>query len=139
MVQIRYARIEDLTNALTAVNVVFDENIKFKRFDRIGKTFHVTLTVKNSRNPGSRIGFNGRRVCSACWHVYGMFFDELMKLNNDIVIIAMGEKIGSVSKLGWEKRGNWKDRNIGSVMTPMMYSDACDCKHNGKSMLVNIS
>ena len=115
----------DLVSALAAVNVIFEDNIKFKRAEYIsssrggGESWRVTLTVNNSRAPGSRVavGYNaGRRIAAACWHVYGFFMDFLP---DEAIIIASGVK----SRPG----DRWVDRNIGSTYYPGWYSESCDC------------
>lgn len=105
--------------ALEKTNKIFSNNIQFKRIEKAGQKYIVTLTVKNSKYPGSRIGFTGKRICAACWHVYGIFFEELFYINPAATIKECGNEI---------TRGVWKDRNIGSIMNPLMYSQACDCE-----------
>ena len=117
----------DLVTALAAVNVIFEDNIKFRRAEYIsssrggGESWRVTLTVNSSRAPGSRVavGYNaGRRIAAACWHVYGSYFDALPE---QAIIVASG----ALSRPG----DRWVDRNIGSMYYPALYSDACDCDY----------
>lgn len=110
----------DMAVALEEVNKKYDGNIMFKRYDVKGKRISFTLRVKKARMAGGRIGFTGRRFPAACWHVHGDFFDALIKSNPTAWIRAHTSVINIDG-------GNWKDRNIGSVMTPLMYSDACEC------------
>jgi len=56
----------------------------------------------------------------ACWDTHGNYFKKLIEINPDVVIVSMGQKID-------QHGGNWIDRNIGSIIQPMMYSDACEC------------
>lgn len=120
MVLIRYATYAQVLQALQNTNVWFDGNVVFNRCDQTGKQFNVTLKTKDCGGAGSRISYMGRRMAIACWHVYGRFFDELFSLNPGIVVIAMGKKIT-------KDAGNWQDQNIGSMVTPLMYSEACNC------------
>lgn len=80
-----------------------------------------TLTVESSREKGARRGHQGQRVSAACWHAHGDFFDALFSINPDAVIVSMGTQ--TITK----QDGNWQDRNIGSQMQPLYYSEACDC------------
>ena len=121
MVEIKNTTKQNLEAALEGTNAKFEGNIIFNRFEQKDNRFVVTLTVKSSTKPGARRGQTGRRISAACWHVYGTFFDEVIKFNSDVVITSMGKKIS----LGY---GNWEDKNIGSIARPMMYSDSCDCK-----------
>ena len=133
MVTIRNATREQIERAMQETNKTFEDNIIFNRFDQTGKNFNVTLKTKDSHKKGSRLGFPqydyatkkiikpGKHMAVACWHVYGTFFDNLFKENLEIVIISNGEKITSTNG------GNWNDRNIGSQVFPLLYSDACEC------------
>lgn len=128
MVTIKGATREQIGIALMHTNCLFEDNIIFKKFQPFGKNYTVTLTVKDSRKPGSRISFSGHRISAACWHVYGVFFDEILKQSTSAIIISNGQKIT-------KEYGNWIDRNIGSIMEPMMYSEACNCEggFNGRN------
>lgn len=117
-----------LKSALMRVRADFDYNVIWKRApeyshdDRQGReVFNCTLTVKDSRGPGSRVGMNGRRISAACWHVHGYFFDYIFEYDPTAMIEAAGEKITI-------EGGNWQDRDIGSMMFPLYYSQACDCE-----------
>lgn len=113
--------IENLNHALDKVNERFNGNITWKRRpEKIGNRFRFTLTVKNTREPGSRIGFSGKRVAAACWHVHGHFFDALIELAPNAEIQS---NVNVINRFG----GNWQDRNIGSVLRPLYFSEACDC------------
>lgn len=120
MVTIRNATYQNVIAAVEATSRRFDNNIEANRFEQIGRNFFVTLKVKNSHGNGARRGYTGRAMIAACWHVYGIFFDELIKDNPAIVIVAMGKKIGA----GY---GNWYDSDVGSIARPRKYSEMCEC------------
>lgn len=75
---------------------------------------------------GARISSSGRRIAAACWHVHGDFFDALLKIQPNAVIVTRGGPGAVIDKNG----GNWQDCNIGSRMSPMMFSEACECAIN---------
>ena len=53
---------------------------------------------------------------AACWHAFGYFLD------------ALGTAYVRVPGYSGPANGHgWQDRNIGSIMNPFMYSEACDC------------
>jgi len=132
---------EDLQKALVIINQKYEENIKFKRLDVVaknGKTCQFTLTVIDSKKPGHRRGFpkiegkenpfryvavaEGKRMAAACWHAHGDFFDALIGINKQAIIVSR-----SVDTVIDRNGGNWQDKNIGSMMFPLYYSEACDC------------
>lgn len=119
---------QDLYKALVMVNREYDDNVCFNRQpEAIGKRIRFTLRVVSSRGMGARYGQclttkgNRRHLTSACWHVHGHFFERLFEIVPDAEIVANGKSIT-------RSYGNWEDRNIGSIMYPLYYSEACDCE-----------
>jgi len=118
----------DIRTALMNANVQFGGNLEFKRFDHAGKTRHgenkftVTLTVKDSRKPGSRRSTSGRRIAAACWHAHGRFFDALPGTTR--IVTSCGQN----GTLNTYPGVPWNDFNIGSLYQPMYMSEACDCQ-----------
>lgn len=113
--------LKQLEQALMEVNKKYEGNIIWKREpERKGKELHFTLRVKNSRGPGAKISINGRHLISACWHVHGNFFDELLEQDPTIYIKAMRRKITS-------NEGNWVDWKEGSLYNPIYASELCGC------------
>lgn len=128
------ATIDQLSQALQMVNstpqdttVPYNGNITFRSIEPISKNrVRFTLTVKDSKGPGGRLGFpdyqtgKQRSVKAACWHAHGDFFDALFTVAPSAVVRTAGNKITKGA-------GNWEDRNIGSMMHPLLYSEACHC------------
>jgi len=128
---IRNVTENDLKEALAQINQKYENNVTWNSFKQIGKTtFNVTLRVKDSKKAGHRIAYwayvNGkiRRLPYACWHVHGDFFDALLEINPNAKIKTHGRY---VYKEGNDVVGNWEDWNIGSIMYPLYYSEACEC------------
>tara|TARA_Y100000310_G_C20430071_1_gene691039 strand:- start:386 stop:760 length:375 start_codon:yes stop_codon:yes gene_type:complete len=115
---------EELETALVGVNAQYGDNVTWNNLEALSATRHrVTLRVHSSSGPGHRLGQNvhpatgnRRRMTAACWHVHGTFFDSLPV---GTVIRAGGKAISPGDP--------WEDRNIGSMMYPLLYSEACDC------------
>ena len=114
---------EQIQQALDKANEEFADNLMFNNFTPEGKQYRVTLRVKDSQGLGARLGFphsgtgKQRHLVSACWHAHGEFFDALPE----------GTSI-TVAQLGTIYAGDsWQDRNIGSMMQPMYFSEACEC------------
>ena len=99
---------------------LYDDNIIFNRFEKTGKRFIVTLRVKDSKGKDHRLGYTGRHLINLCWHGHGHFFDELIKINPNAEIKALGRII---NKSG----GNWQDIDVGSILYPAYMSELCDC------------
>lgn len=134
---IRNVTFEDLDRALEQLNKKY-QNIIWNRFEQTAKTtYAITLRVVSSHGLGSRLGQSihtskkGKEfrvhLINACWHVYGDFFDTLLNINPKAVITTAMARI-YVNEYG-QIVGNWSDRNIGSMMEPLSYSEACDCNN----------
>jgi hypothetical protein len=121
----------DLCKALFHVNSVFGGNIEFKNMQSISaRRVRFTLTVHDSRGPGARLSPSGRRIAAACWHVHGLFFEELFKACPNAEIRGGHDPKTGRPLLITADGGNWQDRNIGSVAEPFLYSRACGCTAN---------
>lgn len=120
-----------LYSALQLINNGYNNNIRFKRepeyigADRNGRfKYRFTLTVHNSSAAGARRSPSGRRIAAACWHAHGHFFDALFDADPSALIIVAdttGER--TIDRIS----GNWRDRQVGSIFAPYMYSELCDC------------
>ena len=125
----RNCSIDDLNKALATVNKQYAGNVTWNREpEKNGRLIRFTLRVKDSKGPGHRLGFAGsngkqRRMTSACWHVHGNFFEALFQVNDKAVVMT-----GSDRKRITADEGNWEDRNIGSQVYPMYFSEACECE-----------
>lgn len=101
-------------------------NLTFNRFDAKGKHYLITLRVKDSKGRFHRRGFTGRRLVSACWHAHYRFMEELYKLVPDAIIISHVARYDNVEEFEALVDGTGT-KNIGSMMQPLMFEDACDC------------
>jgi hypothetical protein len=119
---------ETLDKALEIINKKYEGNVIYNRLpERKGNFYHFTLRVKSSHNLGHRIGFHptstgkNRRLVSACWHVHGDYFEAIFSIEPSAIIDVSTHRIT-------KSFGNWQDRNIGSMMIPMYFSEACECE-----------
>ena len=118
----------DLENALKRVNLKYEENIKFKAVEstnRFETSFRFTLTVKDSNATGARRGTSGRKISAACWHVHGNFFDALIEISAQAVIVTdwLSRKPIIIDING----GNWQDQKVGGLINPFYISELCEC------------
>ena len=113
---------EQLDKALAITNAKYNENITWNRVpEQKGKAYHFTLRVKSSKGPGHRLGQGLQyRLTAACWHTHGDFFEALLS-------VEPGARIVTAKSIITNEGGNWQDCNIGSMMFPMYYSEACEC------------
>ena len=119
--QARNCTMAQVEEALSKINVEYNNNVMFKRIDQENsKCIGFTLRVKNSSGAGAKIGYTGRKTVNACWHVHGDFFNALIEVNPGVVIKSLGKTIDI-------NGGNWKDWNIGSRVDPVLYSQSCKC------------
>jgi hypothetical protein len=120
--------IDQMESALRTINAKYESNVMWKRFEPNGSGVNFTLTVRKSTDKGGRLGQcltskgNRRHIAAACWHVHGDFFDALFDVAPNAYVRSNGGSL-KITK----DEGNWQDRNIGSQMHPLYYSEACDC------------
>lgn len=122
----RNTNINELQAALNSANRNFDGNLAFKTFAPKGRGISFTLTVKSSKGKGGRRGHTGRRIAAACWHGHASVLKALFGLNPAAKVISCRAVYdGQADFEGkFEATG---DANIGSMMSPLAYRDACDC------------
>ena len=129
----RNATMADVQSALVEVNKLYDGNVQFKHLDMKGRNIQFTLRVADSHGKGARLGFPNittgkqRHLPDACLHVHGHFFEALFAINPSAAVVGgydpdTGRKL-RITKDG----GNWQDRNIGSQVYPLFFSEACEC------------
>lgn len=128
----KYTTREALNQALAVVNAEYSGNVKFKGcepMNQAGSRWRFTLTVENSREPGSRYApRTGRRIAAACWHVHGLFFDALMKASPESVVSTQGS--AKITATG----GNWQDWEIGRGFYASQSCD-CGCRFDGRRLI----
>lgn len=132
---VKNVSMEDMHKALEETNRIYDNNVIFKGIEWKGKNIKFTLTVKTSKGKGSKLSVGGlmgfgnpkKRVCAACWHVHGHFFDSLLTLNpNGIINISMTNKQIYSTSYG-VIYNNWEDYNVGNPYHPVHASETCEC------------
>ena len=124
-----------LEQALQEVNKKYNGNVKMditcnflksglpRHSIKIG--VHSSFELGGSYNPRTE-----RRVCSACWHVFGDFLDslgEICKDNEDAIVILMDYDYKD--RMVHPLDHNWLDLNVGSQWYPMYQSEKCKCDY----------
>ena len=134
---IKNVEIADLEKALWKVNGQYDGNVTFNNCTWVGHNRHgessyrVTLRVRDSKGRGASRTIHGRRSVGACWHVHGLFFDNLPD-EAEIVTTGGGER--RTVKPGDE----WYDWMVGSAYYGYVNaSSLCECETYDSSELFN--
>ncbi len=127
--KIKGISIPELTIAMSYVSVrKYEDNITFNRKpERKGNWLHFTLTVEDTSGPGARRSHQGRKVKAACWHAHRDIMEEIFDIAPGAVLVAAMAR--------YEGREGFArtypatgETNIGSMIEPMRYRDACECE-----------
>lgn len=119
-----------IADTLNEINEKYAGNVMFNRCDLVklrkdgNEEWEVTLRTLSSRGSGAGRSFHGRRMATACWHVYGDFLDALGRRVSEATYESTinGRRRRLVCEHGWE------DHAVGAPMIGyMMMSEMCDC------------
>lgn len=113
---------DELQQAAAYAGVDVDRSL---RANPKGRGFMFTLAPVNGRY--QRRGHTGRRVHAVCYHGHFAFMDALYRLAPDAVLITAMQRYDGAEDFR-RKAGAVAERNIGSMMQPLDYGDACDCE-----------
>lgn len=76
--------------------------------------------------PGQRRSWQGRRINAACWHAYRDALQELFNTEPDAKVSTAFAKYHGAEQFS-EKFPATGWANIGSMVQPVQYREACDC------------
>ena len=98
--------------------------------------YRIKLIKGNNKSKYQRLGFlinkdgNRKKVGRAiCWHGYRDFIIGLYKLNPSIRIVSAQATYLNASDFN-DKYPSTYYKNIGSVVEPLSYGNACTCKEH---------
>lgn len=86
-----------------------------------GVRFRLALVGEKYR----RMGHTGRKVAAVCWHGHQDFFRALFRINPKAKIRTCQAAYDSPEH--FERTYGDTNRNIGSMIQPLYYADACWC------------
>ena len=122
-------RLDQLEKVVETVSKkLYDGNISFNRLEQKANHVAFTLRVDSSKGPGHRIGFHGRRLVAACWHVHYDVMEAIFKKYPDARLVTCQAVYDGINGFHANAEGTG-NKNIGSMMSPMCYADACECEH----------
>lgn len=121
---------EQISNAVTAISKAYENNVIFKNgptsLNRNGDRVTFALRTVFSKGSGSRRSWTGRRMPVACWHVFRDVCLEIFKINSNAVIRTSIAVYRGASDF-FDKYPETGYNNIGSMIQPVYFKDACDC------------
>lgn len=110
--------LDDIGHAAATVGVIL------KNLRRQGNGFAFTLALIGER--WRRRNHTGRRVAAVCWHGHRAFMEALFNSVPHARLKSMVADYNGRLEF-WAQHDATGDRNIGSIMQPRAYRDACDC------------
>jgi hypothetical protein len=119
---------QDMNKAMEATNRQYDDNVEFNKYpEKAGNGLSFTLRVKSSKEAGHRLGFSGKRMVSACWHVHRDFMSACFAINPEARIKSAVADYQGIADFNYsfEQTG---DDNIGSQVQPLCFREACECE-----------
>ena len=98
--------------------------VDLKNLRRQGNGFAFTLALTGER--WRRRSHTGRRIAAVCWHGHRAFMEVMFSLAPNARLKSTVVTYGGRTDF-WANHDATGDRNIGSMMQPLAYRDACDC------------
>ena len=98
--------------------------VDLKNLRRQGNGFAFTLALTGER--WRRRGHDGRRIASVCWHGHRTFMEAMFNLAPNARLKSMVVTYEGRTDF-WANHDATGNRNVGSMMQPLAYRDACDC------------
>lgn len=117
--------VAEISNSLYAGNIVVDwENGSPRLLNQAGTRFRGRILARSSRGPGARRSWSGRRLTSACWHVFrDVFREALRRYPGAVFTTSMARYTAANFEDTYPATGS---RNIGSAMEPVTMPQLCD-------------
>jgi len=135
--QLRGITLEDFAASVARVNATTSEDgVDYAGNLRVHQDAHETgvrkittvgrLDVHDSKAPGARRSWSGRRGKIACWHAFRDVVRDLLAHHPDAVIVTtMARYDAATFEDTYPATG---DKNIGSMMAPAYMPELCDCE-----------
>lgn len=105
--------------------------LRFRIVPQTGSDIFRKMNQQPFSNSGKR-----RRVHAVCWHGHYAFMRTVLELDPTAVFVTgidRWEGLRDFMERAWASA----DRNIGSIMYPDAYRDACNCEAGTHSPLIN--
>jgi len=118
---------EQLESVMAKVSKrLYKGNLEFVYLEPHKNHVQFTLRVKDSHGKGARLGMTGRHMVSACWHAHRDLMREIFtQYPNARLVSAQAVYDGAADFTQKHLATGYK--NIGSMMQPLTYEQACEC------------
>lgn len=91
-----------------------------------GKGWRFTLRPRSTKGQYARRSYTGRRVNAVCYHGHYIVMQWLFRDAPDAILISTHARYNGAGDF-YRLAEGVGDVNIGSMMQPMSYREACDC------------
>jgi hypothetical protein len=117
---------EQLQVCLSETNKAYKGNLQFNYVEPHRNHVQFTMRVRNSHGKGARLGHTGRHIVAACWHGHRDLMRAIFEKHpNARLVSAQAVYNGKSDFLNKFESTGYK--NIGSIMQPLYYHNACEC------------
>ena len=130
--------LKTVLNESTLEGVALGLGLKLNNYVKHGNRCRFTLKHTTSvigKTKYVKKGYDGRRVNSACLHGYTMFMVQVFEKDSDASFKSV---YGVVNKDNIsEVYGAIAYNNVGSMIAPVYYTDACFCDYDDVAKVVD--
>lgn len=91
-----------------------------------GRGWRFTLRPRSTKGQYARRGHTGRRVNAICYHGHYAVMERLFETAPEAILISAMVRYDGVDDF-YAKAEEVGGRNVGSIMEPLLYFEACDC------------
>ena len=126
-------KVKTILNETELERIAQDLGLKLNDYVKTGFNNHCKFTLKHTTSVINKTkyvkkGYYGRRVNSACLHGYTMFMIKVFEKDPEALFRSI---FGIVNKDNIaEKYDEIAYQNMGSIIEPVYYTDACFCSDN---------
>jgi hypothetical protein len=114
-----------LLSVLKTVNKSYKGNLTFNYTTQKRNHVQFTMRVASSHGRGARLGHTGRHIVAACWHAHRDLMRAIFAKHPDARLVSCQAVYNGRNRFEqeFERTG---DKNIGSIVQPMYYREACE-------------
>lgn len=118
-------------NAVNGINNAFDSEIEVRDDQHRGNAYQFVLrlpSMKESKHPLAfrRVSHSGRNIPAVCYHGYSVVMTAILQQRPSAILKSGMARFDGIEDFTdrWRYVG---DKNVGSIIYPKAYEDACNC------------